>query len=59
VFKNRLITKGSWNESEDANNIWKEMTTHIQNVTIEVFEITRENKREPKDTWWWNDDVLK
>jgi hypothetical protein len=59
VFTNRLITEGSWNESEDANNMWKEMTTHIRKATIEVFGITRENKREPKDTWWWNDDILK
>jgi len=28
-------------------------------MTIEVFEVTRGNKREPKDTWWWNDDVQK
>jgi Zn ribbon nucleic-acid-binding protein len=26
-------------------------------VAIEVFGVTIENKREPKDTWWWNDDV--
>jgi hypothetical protein len=24
-----------------------------------VFGVNRENKREPKDTWWWNDDVQK
>jgi transcriptional regulator with AAA-type ATPase domain len=28
-------------------------------VSIEVFRVTRENKHEPKDTWWWNDDVQK
>jgi hypothetical protein len=39
--------------------MWKKMTTHIQNMAIEVFRVTRENKREPKDTWWWNDDVQK
>jgi dipeptidase len=37
--------------------MWKEMATHIRNVAIEVFGATRGNKREPKDTWWWNDDV--
>jgi hypothetical protein len=57
VFKNRVITKGPWNEGEDADNMWKEMTTHIWKVTIEVFRVTRENKHEPKYTWWWNDDV--
>jgi hypothetical protein len=59
VFKNRIITEGSWNESDDVDNMWKEMTTHIQKVTIEVFGVTRGNKREPKDTWWWNDNVQK
>jgi hypothetical protein len=59
VFKNRVIAEGSWNESEDADNMWKEMTTHIRKVIIEVFGVTRGNKGEPKDTWWWNDDVQK
>jgi hypothetical protein len=39
--------------------MWKEMTTHIRKVTIEVFEVSRGNKRESKVTWWWNDDVQK
>jgi hypothetical protein len=39
--------------------MWKKMTTHIRKVAIEVFGVTRENKREPKDTWWWNDEVQK
>jgi hypothetical protein len=59
VFKNRVIAEGPWNEGEDADNIWKEMTTHIRKVTIEVLVVTRGNKHEPKDTWWWNDDVQK
>jgi hypothetical protein len=59
VFKNRVIAEGSWNESEDANNMWKKIATHIRKVAIEVFGATRGNKREPKDTWWWNDDIQK
>jgi predicted Holliday junction resolvase-like endonuclease len=35
------------------------MATHIQKVAIEVFGVTRGNKREPKDTWWWNNKVQK
>jgi hypothetical protein len=35
------------------------MAIHIRKVTIEVFGVIRGNKREPKDTWWWNDDVQK
>jgi hypothetical protein len=49
VFKNRVIAEGSWNEGEDADNMWKEMATHIQKVAIEVFRVTRGNKREPKN----------
>jgi hypothetical protein len=52
VFKNRVITEGPWNECEDADNMWKEMATHIRNVAIEVFGVTRGNQREPKYTWW-------
>jgi hypothetical protein len=59
VFKNRVITEGSWNDGENADNMWKEMATHIRKVTIEAFGVTRENKREPKDTLWLNDDVQK
>jgi hypothetical protein len=29
VFKNRVIAEGPWNEDEDADNMWKEMMTHI------------------------------
>jgi hypothetical protein len=50
VFKNRVIAEGSWNECEDADNMWKKMTTHIRKVVIEVFGVTRGNKRKPKDT---------
>jgi hypothetical protein len=39
--------------------MWKDMTTHIRKVAIDVFGVTRGNKREPKDIWWWNDDVQK
>jgi hypothetical protein len=51
VFKNIVIAKVPCNEGEDANNMWKKMTTHIRNVAIDLFGVTRENKREPKDTW--------
>jgi hypothetical protein len=50
VFNNIVIAEGSWNEGEDADNMWKVMATHIRKVAIEVFGVTRENKRVPKDT---------
>jgi hypothetical protein len=46
VFKNKVIVEGPWNEGEDANNMWKEMTTHIRKVTIKMFGVTRGNKCE-------------
>jgi hypothetical protein len=52
VFKDRVITKGSWNVGEDMDSMWKEMTTHIRKVAIKVFGVIRGNKHEPKDTWW-------
>jgi hypothetical protein len=50
MFKNRLLAKGTWNISKDADSMRKKMTTHIQKVIVEMFEATRGNKREPKDT---------
>jgi hypothetical protein len=58
-LENIVIAEGSWNKSGDADNMWKEMTTHIRKVAIKFFGVTRENKREPKNTWWWNDNVQK
>lgn len=59
VFKDRMIQDGPWTEGEDANSMWEEMATHIRKVATEVFGVTKGNKREPKETWWWNDDVQK
>jgi hypothetical protein len=57
VLKNIVIAEGSWNECEDADNMWKEIATHIWKVSMKVFGVTRENKREHGDTWWWIDNV--
>jgi hypothetical protein len=50
VFKNKVIAEGSRNECEDADNMWKGMATHTRKVAIEVFGVTRGNKRESKYT---------
>jgi hypothetical protein len=50
MFKDRVITERPWNTSEDANSMWNEILSHIRKVIIEVFGVTRRNKREPKDT---------
>jgi hypothetical protein len=41
MFKNKVIAEGSWNECDDADNMWKEMAIHIRKVVIEVFGVTR------------------
>jgi hypothetical protein len=41
VFKNKVIAEGPWNKGNDADNIWKEMATHIRKMTIDVFGVTR------------------
>jgi hypothetical protein len=35
------------------------MATHIRKVVIEVFGVTKGNKRELKNIWWWNDEIQK
>jgi hypothetical protein len=44
--------KGACSEEEDANNMWVKMTS-------EVFGVTNGSRGEPKDTWWWTEDVQK
>jgi hypothetical protein len=39
--------------------MWKEMTIRIREVIIEMFEVTKENKCEPKYPWWRIEDVQK
>jgi hypothetical protein len=29
MFKNIVIAEGPWNEGDDGDNMWKEMTIHI------------------------------
>jgi hypothetical protein len=33
------------------------MSTCIRKVASEEFRVTKEGKRETKDTWWWNENV--
>ncbi|KAJ3706103.1 hypothetical protein LUZ61_009808 [Rhynchospora tenuis] len=59
IFRNRLIAEGPWTVEAEVNVMWKEMTICIKKIATEVLGVTRGNNREPKDTWWWNDDVQK
>jgi hypothetical protein len=35
------------------------MTTCIIKVALEEFRVTKGDKREAKETWWWNEKVQK
>jgi hypothetical protein len=39
--------------------MWVKMTTYIRKVALEVFGVTKGINDEPKDTWWWTEDVQK
>jgi hypothetical protein len=57
TFKERMLGEGPWEEGEDADDMWLKMATCVRKVASEVFGVRREDKREAKDTWWWNDEV--
>ena len=59
VFKERVIVEGAWSAEEDANNMWVKMATCIRKVASEVFGVNKGSRGEPKDTWWWTEDVQK
>jgi hypothetical protein len=37
--------------------MWIKMSTCIKNVASEEFGVTKGDKRETKETWWWNEKV--
>jgi hypothetical protein len=57
LFNDIIIVKRTLNVSEDEDSMWEEMTTHIQEVAIEVFGVTRGNTCKFKNSRWWNGDV--
>jgi hypothetical protein len=57
VFRERVFVEGAWFE-EDANIMWV-MATCIRKVASEVFGVTKGSRGEPKDTWWWTEEVQK
>jgi hypothetical protein len=59
VFKEIVFVEDAWSEEKDANNMWVKMATCIRKVALEVFGVTKEGRGEPKDTWWWTEDVQK
>jgi hypothetical protein len=39
--------------------MWMKITIYIKKVTSEEFGVTKRDKRETKETWWWNENVQK
>jgi hypothetical protein len=52
MFKKRVLKEGSWHEGGDANSMRMKMSTCIRKVASKEFGVTKEGKRETKETWW-------
>jgi hypothetical protein len=52
-----MLDDGPWKEGEDTDDMWLKMITCVRKVASEVFGVSMRDKREAKDTWWWNDEV--
>jgi hypothetical protein len=37
--------------------MWMKMSTCIRKVASEEFGVSKGDKRETKETWWWNEKV--
>ena len=57
AFRERMLDEGPWEEGEDTDDMWLKMATCVRKVASEVFGVSRGDKQEGKDTWWWNDEV--
>ena len=52
-----MLGEGPWEEGEDADDMRLKMATCVRKVASEVLGVSRGDKQEGKDTWWWNDEV--
>jgi hypothetical protein len=59
MFKERVLKKCPWHEGGDANSMWMRMTTCIRKMASEEFRVTKGDKHEAKEIWWWNEKVQK
>jgi hypothetical protein len=39
--------------------MWMNISIYIRKVASEEFRVTKGDKRETKETWWWNEKVQK
>jgi hypothetical protein len=57
MFKERVLKEGPRYEGGDVNSMWMKMTTCTRKVASEEFRVIKGDKRETKETWWWNEKV--
>jgi hypothetical protein len=57
TFKEIVLKEDPLHDGGDANSMWMGMATCIRKVASEEFKVTKEGKREAKETWWWNEKV--
>jgi hypothetical protein len=57
MFKERVHKEGPWHEGGDTHSMWMKMSTCIRKVALEEFGVIKGDKRETKETWWWNEKV--
>ena len=48
TFKERILGEGSWEEEEDADDMWLKMATCVQKVASEALGVSREANRKGK-----------
>jgi hypothetical protein len=49
-FKDRVHDEGPLHNGDDANNMWTTMATCIRKVVIEELRVTKDGKRDAKET---------
>jgi hypothetical protein len=57
MLKERVLKEDPWHKGGDANSMGMKMSTCIRKVASEKFGVTKWDKRETKETWWWNEKV--
>ena len=51
TFKERMLREGSWEEGEDADDMWLKMATCVRKVASAALGVSRRGKQEGKNTW--------
>ena len=57
VFIRKVIGTGMWNMEENLNEMWEKVAEGVKKVAKEVVGVSRGNKPQDKQTWWWAEEV--